>query len=196
MLSADDIQRGLVGAWRLFLGKREAVLLFDTSFTGFWRSFLAVILVLPIYVLYIGSERRMIVGSLPSGMAFDETTFAVSRFGALALDWMVFPLVTALLARPLGFANHYVRLIVAFNWGSPLVSGIVALPAILYAFGIVSQGIASLLLFAALALTIRFRFITARAALDCGFSLAAGLVALEFLLSLVLGELINRIAGF
>ena len=121
--------------------------------------------------------------------------FALTRVLALAIDWAAFPLATALLARPLGFANHYVRLIVAFNWGSPIVSGIVALPAILFAFGIVPQGAASLLLFAALVLTIRFRFITARAVLDCGFSLAAGLVALEFLLSLVLGEAISRIAG-
>lgn len=195
MLSAEDVQRGLTGAWRLFLGKREAVRLFDTTYTGFWRSFLAVILVLPIYVLYIGSERRMILADMPLDAPFDELSFALTRVLALAIDWAAFPLVTALLARPLGFANHYVRLIVAFNWGSPIVSGIVALPAILFAFGIVPQGAASLLLFAALVLTIRFRFITARAALDCGFSLAAGLVALEFLLSLVLGEAISRIAG-
>ena len=195
MLSAEDVQRGLTGAWRLFLGKREAVRLFDTTYTGFWRSFLAVILVLPIYVLYVGSERRMILADMPLDAPFDELSFALTRIIALAIDWAAFPLVTALLARPLGFANHYVRLIVAFNWGSPIVSGIVALPAILFAFGIFPQGAASLLLFAALVLTIRFRFITARAALDCGFSLAAGLVALEFLLSLVLGEAISRIAG-
>ena len=64
MLSAEDVQRGLTGAWRLFLGKREAVRLFDTTYTGFWRSFLAVILVLPIYVLYIGAERRMIASKM------------------------------------------------------------------------------------------------------------------------------------
>jgi hypothetical protein len=193
MLSAEDIQRGLTGAWRLFLGRREAIRLFDTSFRGFWRSFLAIILVLPIYVLYVGAERRMILSEIPNG--FDELGFAMTRLVALALDWIAFPLVAGLLARPLGFAEGYVRLIVAFNWGGPIVSAIMALPAILFAFGLVPQFAASLLLFMALVLVIRFRYITARAALDSGFALSAGLVALEFLLSLVLGEALTRIAG-
>lgn len=195
MLSAEDVQRGLTGAWRLFLGKREAISLFDTSFRGFWRSFLAVILVLPVYVLYVGAERRMVLSDLPEGESFDEGLFAFTRLVALALDWIAFPLVAALLARPLGFAPRYVRLIVAFNWGGPIVAPILALPAILFAFAILPQGAASLLLFLALVLAIRFRFITAKAALDCGFALAAGIVALEFLLSLVLGQAVTRIAG-
>ncbi|MEJ8570889.1 hypothetical protein [Microbaculum marinum] len=195
MLDADDVQRGLSAAWQLFLGKRDAIRKFDTSFDGFWRSFAAVILVLPIYVLYVGAERRMIIAELPLDATFAELTFALTRLVALVLDWVAFPIVAFLLARPLGFAGRYVRLIVAFNWGGPIVSVIVALPAILYAFGIIPQFAASLLLFLALVLAVRFRFITAKAALDCGFGLAAGLVALEFLLSLVLGEALTRLAG-
>lgn len=195
MLTSDDIQRGLAAAWQLFLGRRDAIRDFDTSYRGFWRSFLAIILILPIYVLYVGAERRMILGDLPDGAAFDEMTFGLTRLLALVLDWIAFPLVAALLCRPLGFASGYVRLIVAFNWGGPIVSVVMALPAILFAFGLVPQFAASLLLFMALVLVVRFRFITARAALECGFSLAAGLVALEFLMSLVLGEALTRIAG-
>lgn len=195
MLNADDVQRGLGSAWRLFLGDRQAINGFDASFSGFWRSFSAVILVLPIYVLYIGAERRMLLNDLPEGAAFGELGFAVTRFLALALDWIAFPLITAALSRPMGFAAGYTRLIVAFNWGGPIVSLIVALPAILFAFQLIPQFAASLLLFAALIMTIRFRFITARAALGCGVGLATGLVALEFLLSLVIGEALTRLAG-
>lgn len=195
MLNADDVQRGLGSAWRLFLGDRQAIRGFDASFSGFWRSFSAVILVLPIYVLYIGAERRMVLSDLPDGADFGEASFAFTRFLALALDWIAFPLITAVLSRPMGFASGYTRLIVAFNWGGPIVSLIVALPAILFAFNLIPQFAASLLLFAALIMTIRFRFITARAALGCGFGLAAGLVALEFLLSLVLGEALTRLGG-
>jgi hypothetical protein len=193
MLTAEDIQRGLFAAWQLFLGKREAIRRFDTSYRGFWRSFLAIILVLPVYVLYVGAERRLILEAAPGD--FGEVSFALTRLLALVLDWIAFPVVAGLLCRPLGFANRYVRLIVAFNWGGPIVSVIVALPAILFAFGAIPQFAASLLLFLTLVLSIRFRFITARAALDSGFALAAGLVALEFLLSMVLGEAVSRIAG-
>jgi len=195
MLTGDDVRRGLGAAWQLFLGRRDAIRDFDTSYTGFWRSFLAIILVLPIYVLYVGAERRMIMAETPDPGGFDEVSFALFRLLALVLDWIAFPLVAAVLCRPLGFADSYVRLIVAFNWGGPIVSVIVAMPAILFAFGLIPQFAASLLLFMALVLVIRFRFITARAALDSGFGLAAGLVALEFLMSLVLGELLTRLAG-
>ena len=195
MLTAEDLQRGLTGAWRLFLGKRDAVRLFDTSFRGFWRSFMAIVLVLPIYVLYVGAERRMILSDMPEGALFPEIPFGLTRVLALVLDWAAFPLVAGLLARPLGFARHYVRLVVAFNWGGPIVSSIMATPAILYAFSIVPEVPAQILFLGALIITIRYRFITARAALDSGFPLAAGMVALEFLLSMVLGETISRLAG-
>lgn len=195
MLSADEVQRGLSTAWQLFLGKREAVRHFDASFDGFWRSFSVIILILPIYVLYVGAERRLLFADLPEDVDFAELPFALTRLIALVLDWIAFPIVAFLIARPMGFAGGYTRLIVAFNWGGPIVSVIVALPAILFAFGIIPQFAASLLLFLSLILAVRFRFITARAALDCGFGLAAGLVALEFLLSMVLGETLTRIAG-
>jgi hypothetical protein len=196
MLSADDALRGLSSAWALFLGRREAVRGFDTSFRGFWQSFLAIIFVLPVYVLFIGAERRMILSDQPAGAPFDDIAFAAWRLLALAVDWAAFPLLMAALARPLGIAGRYVRLIVAFNWGGPIVATLMAVPAILLSYGAVGEGAASMLLIAALAVVIRFRFVTARAALDCGFGMAAALVATELLLSLVLGQLIARIATF
>ncbi len=196
MLNADDVRRGLTSAWALFLGRREAIRGFDTSFRGFWQSFLAVIFVLPVYVLFVGAERRMILSSQPEGAPFDDVAFALWRLVALAIDWVAFPLLMAALARPLGFAGRYVRLIIAFNWGGPIVAVLMAVPAILLSYAGIGEAGASMLLLVALAAVIRFRFITARAALDCGFGMAAALVATELLLSLVLGQLISRIASF
>lgn len=195
MLTAEEVRRGLGAAWSLFLGRREAIRDFDTSFPAFWRSFLAIVLVLPVYVLFVGGERRLVRAGLPEGAEFDDVSFALWRLVALALDWIAFPLLMAGLARPLGFARHYVRLIVAFNWGGPIVAVLMAVPAILFAYGAVAEGGATMLLIAALILVIRFRFNTARAALQCGFGPAAGLVAVELLLSLVLGQLVSRVAG-
>ncbi|TCT08796.1 hypothetical protein EDC22_108109 [Tepidamorphus gemmatus] len=196
MLSADDALRGLSSAWALFLGRREAIRGFDTSFRGFWQSFLAIVFVLPIYVLFVGAERRMILSDQPADLPFGDVAFALWRLIALVIDWIAFPLLMAVLARPLGIAGRYVRLIVAFNWGGPIVAALMAVPAVLLSYAGIGEAGASMLLLVALAALIRFRLITARAALDCGFGMAAALVAIELLLSLVLGQLISRIAAY
>ena len=48
MITKQEVFKGLYGAWRLLLGDRGAVALFDDSIMGFWKSFFAAILILPI----------------------------------------------------------------------------------------------------------------------------------------------------
>ena len=51
MLERDEIARSLTGAWELFLDRPDAMRRFDISMTGFWRSFRAIVLVLPAYLV-------------------------------------------------------------------------------------------------------------------------------------------------
>ena len=43
MLSADETQSALLGAWRLMLGKADGFRLLDLSADGFWNSFFAIV---------------------------------------------------------------------------------------------------------------------------------------------------------
>ena len=56
-----EIARSLTGAWRLFLGRPDAMRFFDTSVDGFWRSFRAIILVAPLYALTALADRHDIL---------------------------------------------------------------------------------------------------------------------------------------
>ena len=47
MLSADETQASLTGAWRLMLGKADGLRLLDLSADGFWNSFFAIIVATP-----------------------------------------------------------------------------------------------------------------------------------------------------
>ena len=47
MIGRAEIERAIVGSWRLFTGKGDALTYFDTSRDGFWRSFQVVALVAP-----------------------------------------------------------------------------------------------------------------------------------------------------
>ena len=52
MPSRDEIVQSLTGAWMLFLDRRNAMRYFDVSVDGFWRSFAAIIFVVPAYALF------------------------------------------------------------------------------------------------------------------------------------------------
>ena len=46
-LDRDEIARSLTGAWRVFLDKADAAGFFDLTVSGFWRSFRAIVLMIP-----------------------------------------------------------------------------------------------------------------------------------------------------
>lgn len=50
MPAADDIQRQLRGAWQLMNGKPEGISLLDISADGFWNSFFAIVIALPVLI--------------------------------------------------------------------------------------------------------------------------------------------------
>lgn len=195
MLSLAEVSTGFHAAVAVLRGRPEALKGLDMTFEGFWRSFMAPFLVLPIYALHVMAERRLILEALPEDAVIAEGLFVASRLVGFLVDVAAFPLLLAALARPLGIVGAYVPLIVAFNWTAPLVALPLALPAILLGFGAIGTGGATVLLLAALALAITWRFRAAMAALGGPTGLAAGMVALDFLLSIVLGEVVSRAAG-
>ena len=53
MITKQEVFEGVYGAWRLVLGDRSAMALFDDSVLGFWKSFFAAAIVFPMYALLI-----------------------------------------------------------------------------------------------------------------------------------------------
>ena len=195
MLSRSEVATGFDAAWRVLLGRPRPLDGLDLSFDGFWRSFAAPFLVLPLYGVYVMAERRLILESLPEGAEIGSGLFLLSRVVAFLIDIAAFPLLMAALARPLGLARRYVPLVVIFNWTAPLIALPLSLPSILLGAGLVGPEGATFFLLFALCLAIAWRFRAAKAALGGATGLAAAMVALDFLLSLVLGETISRLSG-
>lgn len=195
MLTRSELSAGLGAASAVLAGRERPLAGLDLGFSGFWRSFAAPFMVLPLYLLHVMAEHRLILQNLPEGGEIDETLFVVSRALAFLVDVAAFPLLMAVLARPIGISRAYVPLIVIFNWTAPLIAVPLALPSILLGAGMVGPGMATMLLLAALLLTVTWRFRAAKAALGDAGALSGGIVAIDFLLSLVLGEAISRLAG-
>mgnify|MGYP001208676618 CR=1 FL=1 len=196
MSSREEILRSLGGAWALFLNRPEGMRALDTSIDGFFRSFGVIFLLAPLYAVSVLAEIRLLQLDGVPVATFPYTWYFAWKFVGLAVDLLAFPIVLALIARPLGLARHYVPYVVARNWTSPIAMSLSILPSVLFASGLIGQELAAILFLAVAIVVIRYLYLVVRIALQTALIMSIGIVVFDLLLSLVLGELVNRLAGF
>lgn len=179
-----ETRQSLHAAWRLACFDAQAMALFDVSLGGFWRSFFAALVALPIFVLAL----------VPSfGKAADPDLFAAVEAVHYAVAWIAFPLVMVPVTRFLGLAGRYIPFIIAVNWTSVLQLAIF-LPVNLLALLGSLQGDGGAFLFTlALALTCIYRYFVARVALDATLGTALALVTLDVVLGLLISGSFDQI---
>ena len=148
-LSLGYIRRQIGAAARLARGDASAMRDLDQTADGFFRSFFAAALVLPIYVFQrkLMAETALAGGAGVPFLPAPELAFKFVLIESLsyALQWTVFPLVMAGLTRFLRIDKRYVPFVVAFNWSSVVASAVSLAPYMLYIAGIASPGITDLL---------------------------------------------------
>ena len=156
MLSADETQASLTGAWRLMLGKADGLRLLDLSADGFWNSFFAIVVAAP----------ALIVGWVGIANEIGDPNAFVGRFGMLLRlatvdigSWVLPLVVFAVVAPRAGIGGRFVHYVVASNWASAITAWLMLPSALIRLFlSSASQisSIVSLLLFAlSMALTWR-----------------------------------------
>ncbi|PSJ57852.1 transporter [Pseudaminobacter soli (ex Li et al. 2025)] len=128
MPPADDIQRFMVGAWRLMTGKRDGLSLLDISADGFWNSFFAIIIALPpLIVDWVATANELSDDPAATASRFSY----LLRLAVIEMGVWILPLIALALAAPLaGIRDRFVQYVVAFNWGSAILAWLV-LPAAL-----------------------------------------------------------------
>jgi hypothetical protein len=193
MLDREEIVRSLTAAWELFLDRPGAMRNFDVSVDGFWRSFAAVILVVPSYALAVLAERQLSAAIDPAAPVQDGAAFLVQNVLGLGLDWVALPVILALLARPLGIARHYPEFVVARNWGAVIAAVPFGVIGLLIVLGLLGGELANLLMFAALIIVLRYTYLIARRSLDVSLGFAIGIVVLDFVVSLTLALALDGI---
>lgn len=192
MLTVDEISRSLAGAWELFLDRPGAMNRFDVSLEGFWRSFAAVVLVAPSYAFAVLADRHMATGD-PLAVAEAGTNLLVHNGIGLLLDWAALPLILALLARPLGIGRRYGAFVVARNWCAVLAAIPFGVIGLLLVLGLLGDELASVLMFVALIVVLRYNYVIARRALDTTVGFAIGIVVLDFVVSLTLALALDAV---
>ena len=193
--SPGEITRSLSGAWRLFLNRADAMRLFDVSLGGFWRSFAAIILVLPLSVAVAMAERAARLAQVPTATPFSEPAFWSAWLVGLTVDWVTFPALLALGAGFLGVGRTYTAFVVARNWGGVIETVPQAAWAALVVAGLLSSEIAEDLYLALLIVVLRYHYLIVRHALQAPVALAIALVIADFLLSLLIGRGVDLAFG-
>ncbi len=119
MLSADEIQTSLGGAWRLMMGKPDGLRLLDLSAEGFWNSFQALLVAVPALVVgWVGVANEIGDPLMVSGRFS-----MVVRLALVDLGSWVLPLVALALVAPYaGIGNRFVHYVVASNWASAIIA--------------------------------------------------------------------------
>ncbi len=193
-MTTADFRAGIEAAVALLLGKPGAVGRFDVSLEGFWRSFAAILLVLPSFAIVLMAEWRGQLQRLPPEVVdVPWVGYAAERVAALGLDWVALPLVLALLAGRLGLSGRYVAFIVARNWASPVAAALYAVPALLFSTGIIGNDLAVVVSLAVLCVVLHYFYRIARQTLAGPISLAIGVVVLDLLLGLFISETVSRL---
>ena len=181
------VNRSLDAAFGLVMRDRRAWDKFDLTVEGFYRSFAALLIVLPINIVTDLIQVQMAaVERLRQGKEVVEQAYGVGEavFStlALAVDWIIFPIVMIFVLRYLGLSHRYAPLIIAHNWGT-IVVYLFNMPALLlFAAGFISSDDAVALYMITLVFALYYRSYTAETALDAGWSVAASTALLGLVL--------------
>ena len=195
ILTRDEVVRSLDGAGRLFIDRPEAMRFFDVSVEGFWRSFGAILLVVPSYALASLAEYHLILSDSIADEGFSNGAFVAARALSLCVDWVAFPVLLALVAGRLGLGRRYASYVVARNWCSVLAFVPFGLVGLTFVLGLIGPDVASFLWLATLIPVLRYTFVIARRSLGVGTAFAIGVVAADFFLSLSIAAFADSVIG-
>ncbi len=174
----NEIVSSLIGALRLLRRDTGGFNNFNLSEEGFWRSFFAMALVLPMSALAAVMFRE---NTEVSAVALASRTSV-----NLLLQWAAFTAIMLAFTRMLSVGQHYMRFIIAYNWSSVIATGCMMVPVLLFGMGLLAmEGALVLVFFIFLAMLVYFWFV-AREALETNGHVAIGIVFIDFMLNVAI----------
>ena len=188
-----EITRSIHGAWRIARFDPDALAYFNVTLDGFWRSFMALAVVAPFYIVFLILSHGHHPGlELPTGPVVSMQWYVAVKLVAFAASWLIFPVVMVQICRLLDLTPTYVQYIIVWNW-SNVLEMVVILPAVmLFLSGSLPGQSAAMILMAAHITMLFYGYLVARTGLRCKPVTAVGVVAFNFVLSLLFNGLASQ----
>lgn len=174
-LAADDVTRSLSASWRLMSAGAKALPDLDLSRDGFWRSYLALLLLAPAMIAMLAAERVLAGLSNAAGL-FDAPLLLAAVVAAQLLAILALPMLLVGLAPALRHSPRFTSFIIAWNWAGIVSASLMAIPAAVFALGWSNPGIATIQCLAFASIVVRLRYCVAHAAFGAE-SRVAGAIA-------------------
>ena len=180
MITGQEIVSGVYGALRLAARDPTGLAFFDVTPQGFWRSFAAALVGLPAYAVLIAT------GPAIEEARVDGAAFFLIEAIAYGIQWLALPVLMLHVAPALGRVERYIPFVVAWNWAAVVQLQLFALLAALGGLSLLPGGVLDVLVWGMLAWVLVYQWYVARTSLAVNGMAAAGVVALDFFLSLVI----------
>ena len=180
MITPGEISRGIFGAWFLARFNANGMTLFDNTVEAFWRSFWAAAIALPAYAILV--TLRYSGATIGAGTGTALFVHSV----AYVVDWTAFPFLMFYVASMFKRDQWYCRFIVAYNWSVVLQITLMLIVGLTAASGIISPAIGYWATAIALVFILAYKVFIAHVALQATWAGAAGIVFMDFCLSLML----------
>lgn len=177
MSAIGTAANALYGAYRLARLDPDGMKFFDDSPKGFWHSFSAAVVVLPLFA------GTMLARWMNAPDTIDGWRFASVELIAYVIAWTAFPVIMAMVVKAIDREAFYIRGIVAYNWAAVLQNLLYMPVAILSLSGVEGTGpLAMIILF----LVMFYTWFVAKTALQLTPLVAWSIVVLDLLISMVL----------
>lgn len=170
---------GIYGAWRLALFDRAGAACFDGTAGAARRSFLAALVVAPAYLILL------MLGFADRAPALPPVDLLIVESLAYVVNWTAFALAMYHITGSLGRGDRYFAFLAAYNW-SAVVQMAAYLPAVaLAASGMLGAEAGNFLIMAVTMAVLVYQWFVAATMLEVSRITAAGTVALDILLAVV-----------
>ena len=185
--SRQEIFYRVFGTWRLARFDAGGVQYFDESRQAALRSFFAAALAAPAFVV-----TQLLTFSTATGVATDAGALTLTVVFALyyCLMWVVSPVIFYRICQVIDRESAFFRYLSAINWSGVISIHLQLTAAVREASGIVPEALNILPGLATLAYLLMYQWFITRHCLDVSPLGAAGFVALDF----VVGVLLSNIA--
>lgn len=195
IVTADELNRSVKGALDLLNSRAEGLKFFDMSERGFWRSFVAIWLTLPAYIVTLAFERLRL-GLLRSGHPLLDSLWLdlVVAFGHIA-GFLALPIAMIWVSRWLRLTHRYVPFIIVNNWIMVISQLVLAVPPMLLLLGFATPALAGLFSLVFAIVVLRLQWFATKATLGVTGLAAFGIVVLGIILNTCVESLMRTLSG-
>jgi len=195
IVTADEVNRSLRGTLDLLHSRAEGLKSFDMSERGFWRSFAAIWLTLPAYVVSLAFERLRLGLLEPDRSLLGNIWIdLVVALGHVA-GFVALPLAMIWITRSLNLTKAYVPFVIVTNWITVMGLLVLSLPAMLLLLGWATPPLASVFSLAFAVIIVRMQWFATKATLGVSGLAAFGIVLLGIVLNSCVGSITRSLLG-